>query len=120
MTESHENAVTAAAEVELEASIEQAAEPTGIHRNDELQRYEVSEDGLVAGVLWYSDEPGVRVFTRAEVEPRLQGQGIAGRLVQFALDEARALGRAVEPRCPYVRSWIADHPDYAELVHRAG
>ena len=47
---------------------------------------------------------------------RTAGQGLGGVLVRAALDRARERGLAVLPQCPFVRGWIAKHPDYADLV----
>ena len=55
-------------------------------------------------------------LNHSEVDDRFQGQGLASKLVRGVLDEARARGLEVLPYCPYVRSWIAKHPDYADLV----
>ncbi len=44
------------------------------------------------------------------------GRGLAGQLTRHALDWARSNDYRVQPNCPYVRSWIARHPDYADLV----
>jgi predicted GNAT family acetyltransferase len=51
-----------------------------------------------------------------ETDARFRGQGIAGRLVQSSLDSARERHLAVLPYCPFVRTWIADHPEYADLI----
>jgi predicted GNAT family acetyltransferase len=39
--------------------------------------------------------------------------------VRGALDTARARRLAVLPECPFVRGWIAKHPDYVDLVPEA-
>jgi predicted GNAT family acetyltransferase len=41
---------------------------------------------------------------------------VAGRLIQSSLEAARDRHLAVLPYCPFVRRWIADHPEYADLV----
>ena len=46
-----------------------------------------------------------------EVADRFQGMGLASKLARGVLDEARARGLAVLPYCPYIKSWIAKHPD---------
>ena len=39
---------------------------------------------------------------------------------ETTLDDVRARGSLrVVPRCPFIRSWIEKHPDYADLVHGA-
>ena len=42
--------------------------------------------------------------------------GVASHLAQVALDDARAQGLRVIPRCPFVADYIARHPEYADLV----
>ena len=37
-------------------------------------------------------------------------------LIRAALDATRAQGLTVEPQCPFVKSFIDRHPDYADLV----
>ena len=51
-----------------------------------------------------------------EVSPSLEGQGLGARLVAGALDDIRARGLRVVPICPFVRTYIRRHPDYADLV----
>ena len=84
--------------------------------NPELSRVEARLDAAVAGFAAYLDRPGQRVFTHTEVDPAYEGQGIGGRLARAALDQARADGLRVVPRCPFIRAWIDKHPDYADLV----
>jgi uncharacterized protein len=84
--------------------------------NQELSRVEARLGDAVAGFAAYLDRPGQRVFTHTEVDPAYEGQGIGGRLAREALDQARADGLRVVPRCPFIRTWIDKHPDYADLV----
>lgn len=51
-----------------------------------------------------------------EVHPALQGHGVAARLVQAALDHARAHGLKVEPLCTYVRVYMRRHPQTQDLL----
>ena len=46
----------------------------------------------------------------------LRGRGIASRLVQGALESARAAGLKVVPRCPFVSAYIAKHPEFGDLL----
>ena len=55
-------------------------------------------------------------FDSVQVPKAVGGRGIAGHLTRHALDWARGQGLQVNPRCPYVASWIQRHPDYADLV----
>ena len=47
---------------------------------------------------------------------RFEGQGLGGRSIPFALDDARERGLEVLPFCPFVRDYMEHHPEYIELV----
>lgn len=79
-------------------------------------RYELVVDGRVVGELLYRRRPGGLALVHTEVEPALEGRGLAGRLVAGALDDIRARQLRVVPICPFVRSYIERHPEYADLV----
>ncbi len=87
-----------------------------ITKNAEADRYEAAEGGERVGLIDYTIADGVASLTHTEVDPAHGGKGIAGQLVQFALDDLRDQGLRVRPVCPYVASWIGKHPDYADLV----
>ncbi|QJY48352.1 GNAT family N-acetyltransferase [Pseudonocardia broussonetiae] len=91
------------------------AEPTVLDVA-EWSRFEIHTGGKLAGFAAYRTRPGVITFTHTEIDTAFEGQGLGGRLVRAALDAARARGLAVHPACPFVRSWIAKHPEYADLV----
>lgn len=83
----------------------------------DASRYEARlTGGEVAGFLEYRAENGVIVMPSTVVDPRHRGQGIAARLARTALDDARASGRSVDPRCWYVAEYIEKHPEYADLL----
>lgn len=58
------------------------------------------------------------VLVHTEVPPELGGRGLGGHLVRHAIAAAAAAGVRVEPRCPFARRWIEEHPDEvrAEIV----
>jgi predicted GNAT family acetyltransferase len=79
-------------------------------------RFEVRVDGEPAGFAEYRRHAGVIAFTHTEIDARFEGQGVGSGLVRAALSEARASGLAVHPFCPFVRGYIAGHPEYLDLV----
>jgi uncharacterized protein len=84
---------------------------------DARHRYEIRVDGETAGFAEYHRRGSSTIsFTHTVVDDAHAGQGLAGRLARAALDDARAQGLAVLPFCPFVRGWIAKHPDYVDLV----
>ncbi|ACZ83125.1 GNAT family N-acetyltransferase [Streptosporangium roseum] len=78
--------------------------------------FEAEVDGKHAGQLEFVRRDGVIVYTHTEVDTEFEGNGVGGALVRAALDGARAEGVKVVPRCPFVKTWIERHPDYADLV----
>lgn len=94
-----------------------------IKDNPDANRFEIRVGGELAGFAEYKLKPGQISFTHTEIDDGFSGQGLAGKLVRTALDEVRGRGLAVLPFCPYVRGWIAKHPEYVDLVpaeRRAG
>jgi len=82
----------------------------------ERSRFEIRVDGDVAGFAEYRRRPGLIAFIHTLMDPRFEGRGLASQLVHTALSEARSDGLAVLPFCPFVRSYIAGHTEYLDLV----
>lgn len=87
--------------------------------NPQLSRYEIHIDGVLAGFEDYRIDDGAITLIHTEVFQRFEGQGLAGHLVGVVLDEARSRGLRVRPRCRYVRSYLASHPEYSDLIDPA-
>ena len=88
-----------------------------VRDHDEAQRFEaVDDDGTVAGFAAYRRSSDRVVFTHTEVGDAFEGQGVGSRLVRAALDSVRDEGLQVVAQCPFVRTWIERHPDYADLL----
>ncbi|MDX6246126.1 MAG: uncharacterized protein QOE76_3849 [Frankiales bacterium] len=87
--------------------------------NPGQSRFEAIVDGEVVGKAVYRVKAGhgdTLVFTHTEVDPGLRGQGIGQALAGRALDLVRASGRQVVAQCPFIASYAAQHPQYADLV----
>jgi len=82
----------------------------------EHSRYELKLDDHVVGVADYRQDGNVRSLTHTGVEPGHRNQGLAADLIEFALHEAQEADLEVLPYCSYVREYIAEHPEYLELV----
>jgi uncharacterized protein len=87
----------------------------------ERSRYEALDTGgNLMGFVDYKLFPGVISFLHAETLPEYRGRGVAGRIATKSLDDARALGLRVKPACPFYQEYLEEHPEYADLVKRAG
>ena len=87
---------------------------TQISHRPERHRFEATLDGA-HGRIEYRLGPGRMTIVHTEVDPSLEGRGVAGALVRAALDHARAQGLKVEPQCEYTHSWMDRHPETATL-----
>jgi len=86
-------------------------------RDDPLaSRFELRVNGVLAGYVSYRDARSGRAFEHTVIATEYQGMGLASQLIRYALDEARATGRNVLPSCPFVRSFVQQHPAYVDLV----
>jgi len=84
--------------------------------NPAASRFELHVGGELAGFVVYRIRGQAIDLVHTEVDPRFQGGGLASRLAKASLDDARARHLAVLATCPYIRSWIRKHPDYADLL----
>ena len=64
----------------------------------------------------YRRQGNVLVLHHTEVPRALQGQGLAGELVQAVLDWARAEGLRVRPTCSYVAAYMRRHAETQDLL----
>jgi predicted GNAT family acetyltransferase len=79
-------------------------------------RYEVRVSGALAGYAERIRRGDTLVLPHTVVDPAFRGRGLAGHLVQRALDDARSEGLSVAPTCSYVADHIARHPEDLDLV----
>jgi len=91
-----------------------------VKNRPELGRYQLCLDGEVAGYSAYEIHGAHVAFMHTQIEDRFAGQGLGVALVAGALDQIRAQKGSVLPYCPFVRSFIARHPEYQDLVPPSG
>ena len=93
---------------------EQAA--VTVHRNESNHHFEAELDGKVVGFVRYRTRPGQVVLIHTETLPEYEGRGIGGALARGALDDIRARGEKAVVLCPFIKSYVAKHPEYQDLV----
>jgi predicted GNAT family acetyltransferase len=87
-----------------------------VRDNPDQCRYELFVDAELVGIADYDVVGTTVVMPHTEIDPPRRGQGLGAVLVQGALDDVRAAGRKVVPRCWYVAQFIENHAHYADLV----
>ena len=83
--------------------------------NPDKNRFEAPVGDQMA-VLDYRRLGEKLILTHTEVPSAAREQGVGSEVVKTALDEARSRGLEVVPRCPFVRHYIDEHPEYEALV----
>jgi predicted GNAT family acetyltransferase len=87
-----------------------------IRRNDGASRYELVIDGDLVGIADYVVNGSVVVLPHTEIASSRRGGGLGAVLVKGVLDDMRAQGRTVVPTCWFVREYIDQHPEEADLL----
>ncbi|UKA76337.1 GNAT family N-acetyltransferase [Arthrobacter sp. FW306-07-I] len=91
-----------------------------IRHSPERERFELLDAGNVIGKAAYKEYDGgespQRIFYHTVVNEEYGGQGLAGRLATAALDSTVESGIAVVPVCPFIKKFLAKHPEYRGSV----
>ncbi len=90
-----------------------------VNHNQAARWFEVEVGGPRA-LLEYERAGDRVVFLHTAVPATLEGRGIGSALARAAMDDARAQGLTMVPRCSFVRGYIEHHPEYRSLVDAAG
>ncbi|GAA4284020.1 GNAT family N-acetyltransferase [Brevibacterium daeguense] len=88
--------------------------------NPDESRYDIFVDGTHAGFSAYRDtdvaDAPQRILHHTEIDDEFGGRGLASTLTRKAISSAVADGRRVVPVCPYVKSWVEKHDDFADDI----
>ena len=85
-----------------------------IRLDAQRHRFDTEVEGHAAH-LEYHLKGDVLVIVHTGVPEAIGGRGIAGKLVQAAVEYARDAGLKVAPVCSYSLEWMDRHPEYASL-----
>lgn len=78
-------------------------------------RYLITLSPTAEAEMTYRKIDGAMVIDHTGVPPAFEGRGIAARLVQQAIADARTEGFKITPVCSYVVAQFRRHPDWADL-----
>lgn len=88
---------------------------SAIRDNAALSRFELDGDGVTA-FMNYRLAGNVITLDHTETPIAARGRGIASQLVEGVLQIVRARGLKIVPRCPFVRTYLAKHPEFGDLL----
>lgn len=82
----------------------------------EQSRYEARLGGETVAIADYVKQEGIVSFTHTETFAGQKGRGLAGKIVERALRDARDEGLEVMPFCSFVADYVDKHREFLELV----
>ena len=68
-----------------------------------------NDNKVIAEITFYESENGVFTIDHTFVDESLRGQGIAGKLVEMAVEEIEKRGGNVEATCSYAKKWLENN-----------
>ena len=87
-----------------------------VTRNEADNIFEVWIDGHLCKLDYIQDGNNL-VIEHVGVYPEFRGQGIAGKLMEVALEYAKQNSLRVIPMCSYAVYYIRNNPQYIELTN---
>lgn len=79
-------------------------------------RATVPGSDAVGRLTWKAVGDNVRVADHTIVPTEIGGRGIAAKLVDALIADARAKGFRITPACSYVEAKFAAHPEWSDLL----
>ena len=86
-----------------------------VTHNEAENTFEVWIDDYPSKLNYILDDKNF-VITHVGVYPELRGQGLAGKIVEAALQYAKENSLRVIPMCSYAAAFIRRNPQYLELT----
>lgn len=81
-------------------------------------RFEAWLNGQMIGFASYQRSGTVITYPHTVVATAYEGNGVGGKLVQAALEQARAENAQVVPLCSFVDAYIRRHREYQLLLKK--
>lgn len=82
----------------------------------ENNRSAAYDEGKLIGVCEYELKENDWVVYHTVVDTQYTGQGIAKRLLQSVIDNARAAKIKIIPECSYAVKVMSENPSYADVI----
>jgi len=87
-----------------------------VEHDEAASRFFVRVDGDEAELAYTRVGPRLIDLQHTYVPESARGHGLAEAMAEAAFDYAKERGLRVVPTCPFVRRWLASHPERAKLV----
>ena len=81
-------------------------------------RYVIRLDGEEAELTFSRAGEHLIIIDHTGVPPAFRGKGTGLKLVERAVADARASGKAIIPLCPFAASKFREHPEWADVLSK--
>ena len=90
------------------------------YQKNEHEIYLENEAGeRIAEILFPEVEPKIYCIQRTFVDDSLRGQGVAGTLMELAVQAIQEQGGTVTATCSYAQHWLEKHAKEQHLINKA-
>jgi predicted GNAT family acetyltransferase len=79
-------------------------------------RYVFRADGAEAEMTFSKAGEHMMIIDHTAVPDAFRGQGIGLKLVNRAVEDARAAGKKIIPLCPFAAAQFRRHPEWADVL----
>ncbi|MDP9057721.1 MAG: N-acetyltransferase [Pseudomonadota bacterium] len=87
------------------------------HESGDAGEYRAHVEGDEhTGLLTWVRRGNARVAEHTLVPPAIGGRGVAAKLVEALIDDARQQGFVIVPACSYVAVAFKRHPEWSDLL----
>lgn len=86
-----------------------------IEHDADGERFVAEVEGGTAELSYLARE-GALDLIHTYVPDEARNEGVGSALAEFAVAHARQNGLRIIPSCPFVRAWLNDHPEAADVV----
>ncbi len=94
-----------------------ALTPIALEETDSKGRYVYRQPGQPDAEMTFSKAgKSMIIIDHTEVPDAYRGQGVGLRLVEAAVEDARAKGLKIMPLCPFAASQFRRHPEFADVL----
>ena len=87
-----------------------------VERREKARRFVAQTDGGVAYLRYERPDERTIDLKHTVVPKAAEGRGVGGALARAAFAYAREHGLRVVVTCPFVRAWLARHPEQRDVV----
>lgn len=84
--------------------------------NASAHRYELEENSAIAFADYRDERDGRRALTHFETPEALRGKGVAGRLMESILADARSKELLLRARCPYAVTYLEKNATAGDVL----